>query len=75
MAARVSGARAVSRTTEVVEVEASDAFDNLRDLLNPPLSASVPDVEGDHPDPVTLSEPVYNDQGLLRWSSLRPQGP
>ncbi len=74
MAARVSGARAMSRTTEVADVEASEAFDDLRDLLNPRLSAVGPDTEG-HPDPVTLSEPVYDDQGLLRWSSLPPQGP
>ncbi len=75
MAARVSGARAVSRTTEVADVEASDAFDDLRDLLNPRLPVAGPDAEGDHPDPVTLSEPMYDDQGLLRWSSLSPQGP
>jgi hypothetical protein len=75
MAARVSGARAVSHPTEVVDVGASNAFDDLSVLLNPRLSAVGPDAEGDHPDPVTLSEPVYDDQGLLRWSSLPPQGP
>jgi len=63
----------MSPTTEAVQVEAIESFDDLRDLLNP--SAARHDVEGDHPDPVTLSEPAYDDQGLLRWSSLPPQGP
>lgn len=25
---------------------------------------------GDHPDPLTLSAPDFDDQGLLRWDSL-----
>ncbi len=25
--------------------------------------------DGNHPDPMTLSEPGYDDQGLLRWES------
>ena len=32
-------------------------------------------IDGDHPDPVTLTEPEHDDQGLLRWASLpAPRG-
>jgi hypothetical protein len=32
-------------------------------------------IDGDHPDPVTLTEPEHDAQGLLRWASLpAPRG-
>jgi hypothetical protein len=34
------------------------------DLLDPDT------IDGDHPDPVTLTEPGHDAQGLLRWGSL-----
>ena len=32
-------------------------------------------IDGDHPDPVTLTEPEHDEQGLLRWGSVpSPRG-
>ena len=52
-----------------------NTFNDLDDLLNPPRSTGGPDTGGDHPDPVTLSEPAHDEQGLLRWSSSQLQRP
>lgn len=30
-----------------------------------------PDPDADHPDPVTLCEPTFDDAGLLRWGSQK----
>ncbi len=30
-----------------------------------------PDPGTDHPDPVTLCEPTFDDAGLLRWGSTK----
>jgi hypothetical protein len=65
----------MSRRSAVVDVETIDTLDHLENPLNPPRSATGLDIDGDHPDPITLSEPAYDDQGLLRWSSLPPQRP
>ena len=37
-----------------------------------PATDPARDVSGDHPDPVTLSEPRHDDQGRLRWGSMPP---
>jgi hypothetical protein len=44
----------------------TDTDTHPADLLDPAT------VEGDHPDPVTLTEPEHDAQGLLRWGSLPP---
>jgi hypothetical protein len=62
------GLHTVSRKADVVSIETIDMLDDRAKLLNPPRMRS--DVDGDHPDPVTLSEPAYDDQGLLRWGSM-----
>lgn len=33
--------------------------------------AAQPDEVADQPDPVTLSEPTFDDAGLLRWASAK----
>ena len=65
----------MSRKTAAADLKSIEPFDDLKDLLDPAPSAAGPDIDGDHPDPITLSEPAYDDQGLLRWSSLPPQRP
>ncbi len=35
-----------------------------------PVEQPEAEVTGDHPDPITLWAPAYDDQGLLRWGSL-----
>lgn len=55
------------------EIDAEDG-DPMLPLIweDPPEAVSEvsAEVEGDHPDPVTLGEPSYDDQGLLRWGSM-----
>jgi len=49
-------------------MHASDTFDE--EQVPAIAGTTESDVDGDHPDPVTLSEPAYDAQGLLRWASL-----
>jgi hypothetical protein len=59
---------ASAETTDVLTMEASEAsVDHMR-VDEEALAAA--EVDGDHPDPVTLTEPSYDGSGLLRWASL-----
>jgi hypothetical protein len=65
----------MNRRTASSGLSTIESFDDLENPLDPAPFAQRPDIDGDHPDPITLSEPAYDDQGLLRWSSLPPQRP
>lgn len=46
------------------------AHEAFEDQLLPQERADEDVVEGDHPDPVVLSEPSFDDSGRLVWGSM-----
>jgi len=60
---------------DLSDMETAGRSDDEQATDETTADALAPIVEGDHPDPVTLSEPAYDDQGLLRWASMPAASP
>jgi hypothetical protein len=61
----------LTESADVLPMEAHDAYVVEIGLDEQAESPEVVgEIDGDHPDPVTLCEPGYDSQGLLRWASM-----